>query len=50
MPGERPWWRCQWCGENCPRWDNDVCPLRPQQLPRPGAVEKKWKAPPKEEP
>lgn len=24
--------RCPWCGDNCPRWGNDVCPMRPRQL------------------
>jgi hypothetical protein len=26
--------KCRWCGEDCPRWGEDVCPLRPRQLPR----------------
>lgn len=32
---DRPSTRCRWCGDNCPRFGNDVCPMRPQQLPRP---------------
>ena len=31
---------CRWCGDDCPRWGNDVCPLRPRQIPR-GAAEAK---------
>lgn len=34
QPEERPRTRCPWCGDNCPRFGNDVCPMRPQQLPR----------------
>lgn len=30
--------RCRWCGDNCPRFGNDVCPMRPQQLPRPEEI------------
>ena len=25
---------CLWCGDNCPRWEQDTCPMRPHQLPR----------------
>lgn len=25
---------CRWCGDDCPRWGADACPLRPRQLPR----------------
>jgi hypothetical protein len=25
---------CPWCGDNCPRWGADTCPLRPRQLLR----------------
>jgi len=32
--------RCPWCGDNCPRWGNDVCPMRPRQLLREDAEEK----------
>lgn len=31
----KPRTRCPWCGDNCPRFGSDVCPMRPQQLPRP---------------
>ena len=26
--------RCPWCGDDCPRWGVDVCPMRPRQIPR----------------
>ena len=26
--------RCRWCGDGCPSWGEDTCPLRPRQLPR----------------
>jgi len=26
--------RCPWCGDNCPRFGLDVCPMRPRQIPR----------------
>ena len=26
--------RCPWCGDNCPHWGNDTCPMRPRQMPR----------------
>lgn len=40
----RPWWHCRWCGDNCPRWGNDVCPMRPQQLPTGSPNEnRKWR-------
>ena len=26
--------RCSWCGDDCPRWGSDVCPMRPRQIPR----------------
>jgi len=38
---------CPWCGDDCPRWGNDTCPLRPRQIPRPredGTVEEPWRA------
>lgn len=25
---------CPWCGDSCPRWGNDTCPMRPRQLLR----------------
>lgn len=25
---------CPWCGDDCPRWGADTCPMRPRQLPR----------------
>lgn len=25
---------CPWCGDICPRWGKDTCPMRPQQLLR----------------
>lgn len=25
---------CRWCGDDCPQWGNDTCPMRPRQLPR----------------
>ena len=40
--------RCPWCGDVCPRWGNDTCPLRPRQIPRPredGKVEEPWRTP-----
>ena len=37
--------RCPWCGEDCPRWGNDVCPMRPRQLLRPSPLEKPWRKP-----
>ena len=40
--------RCPWCGDNCPRFGSDVCPMRPRQMPRPredGHVEEMWQAP-----
>jgi hypothetical protein len=32
--------RCRWCGGDCPRWGNDVCPFRPRQIPRTTTEEK----------
>lgn len=32
--------RCRWCGGDCPRWGNDVCPFRPHQIPRTTTEEK----------
>ncbi len=25
---------CPWCGDDCPRWGADTCPMRPRQLSR----------------